>query len=123
MDLKEFAAEGAPKGFAEFLRDGSAKPLIAAVEGFAFAGGLEIALACDLIVASSGANLGMPEVKVGLFAAGGALLRMPQRIPRAKAVELVLTGAPISAEEAHGLGLVFRVCKGERWMRPLRWRR
>ena len=80
MDLKAFASEGPPKGFSEFLTQGSAKPLIAAVEGFALAGGLEIALACDLIVAARGIPIGIPEAKRGLFAAGGALLRLPQRI-------------------------------------------
>jgi len=109
MDLSAFATEGAPKTFREFLVNGSAKPLVAAVEGFALAGGLEIALTCDLIVASRGARLGVPEVKVGLFAAGGALIRLPQRVLRAKAVEMVLTGAPITAEEGFEMGLISRL--------------
>jgi enoyl-CoA hydratase len=106
MDLKAFAREGPPQGFGEFLQDGSAKPLIAAVEGFALAGGLEIALACDLIVAARGVPLGIPEAKRGLFAAGGALLRLPRRVGYGRAMMLALTAEPIPAEEAHDLGLV-----------------
>lgn len=109
MDLKAFAAEGPPRGFGEFLTDGSRKPLIAAVEGFALAGGLEIVLTCDLLVAAKGVKLGIPEVKVGLFAAGGALLRLPSRLPEAVAMELALTGDPITAEVAHQYGLVSRL--------------
>ena len=109
MDLKAFASEGAPQGFSEFLTQGSAKPLIAAVEGFALAGGLEIALACDLIVAARGIPIGIPEAKRGLFAAGGALLRLPQRVGLGKAMELALTAEPIPSEEAHAFGLVDRL--------------
>ena len=109
MDLKAFAKEGMPKGFGRFLADGARKPLIAAVEGFALAGGLEIALTCDLLVAAKGVKLGIPEVKVGLFAAGGALLRLPARLPEAVAVEMALTGDPITAEVAHRYGLVARL--------------
>lgn len=109
MDLKAFAAEGPPKGFDRFLRDGSRKPLIAAIEGFALAGGLEIALSCDLLVAAKGAKIGIPEVGVGLFAAGGALLRLPQRLPYGVAMELALTGKPMLAEQAHEYGLVTRL--------------
>ena len=111
MDLKAFAKEGMPKGFGEFLRDGAQKPLIAAVEGFAVAGGLEIALACDLIVAARGVKLGIPEVKRGLFAAGGGLFRLPNRIPYAVAMELALTGEPIGAEKAQEVGLVSRIAE------------
>ena len=111
MDLKAFASEGPPKGFSEFLTQGSAKPLIAAVEGFARAGGLEIALACDLIVAARGIPIGIPEAKRGLFAAGGALLRLPQRVGLGKAMELALTAAPVPSEEAHALGLVDRLAE------------
>ncbi|MEE2703731.1 MAG: crotonase/enoyl-CoA hydratase family protein [Myxococcota bacterium] len=111
MDLKAFANEGPPKGFSEFLTRGSAKPLIAAVEGFALAGGLEIALACDLIVAARGIPIGIPEAKRGLFAAGGALLRLPQRVGLGKAMELALTAAPVPSEEAHALGLVDRLAE------------
>ncbi len=106
MDLKAFAAGGPPQGFDDFLRDGASKPLIAAVEGFALAGGLEIALTCDLLVAARGVKLGIPEVGVGLFAAGGALMRLPRRIPYGVAMRMALTAQPITAEEAHGWGLV-----------------
>ncbi|MBA3289000.1 MAG: crotonase/enoyl-CoA hydratase family protein [Acidimicrobiia bacterium] len=109
MDLKAFAAGGLPKGFDRFIRHGARKPLIAAVEGFALAGGLEVALACDLIVAAAGARLGIPEVSVGLFAAGGALGRLPRRVPYGVAMEMALTAEPITAEQAHGYGLVTRL--------------
>ncbi|MGA1568576.1 MAG: crotonase/enoyl-CoA hydratase family protein [Ilumatobacteraceae bacterium] len=109
MDLKAFAAGGPPVGFNEFLENGARKPLIAAVEGFALAGGLEVALTCDLIVAAEGVKLGIPEVGVGLFAAGGALLRLPSRVPYAVAMEMALTADPITAEQAHAYGLVSRV--------------
>jgi enoyl-CoA hydratase len=114
MDLKAFAQEGLPTGFMPFIQNGSKKPLIAAVEGFALAGGLEIALGCDLIVAARGVKLGIPEVTVGLFAAAGGLLRLPSRLPYAVAMELALTGDPITAEQAHGYGLVSRLAdKGQ----------
>jgi enoyl-CoA hydratase len=109
MDLKAFARGEDITPAVRFLRDGARKPLIAAVEGFALAGGLELALACDLIVAAAGAKLGIPEVKVGLFAAGGGLLRLPARAGFGKAMEMAVTGDPILAEEAAGLGLVARV--------------
>ena len=111
MDLKAFAKEGPPPGFGIFLEKSSAKPLIAAVEGFALAGGLEIALACDLIVAARDVKVGIPEAKRGLFAAGGAMLRLPRRIGLGKAMELALTADPISAEEALAIGLVDRVAE------------
>src|SRR3954465_12362075 len=85
------------------------KPLIAAVEGFAVAGGFEIALACDLIVAASGAKLGVPEVKRSLVAAAGALLRLPQRLPYGLAMEMALTGDPLPAERLAELGVVNKV--------------
>ncbi len=113
MDLKAFAAGETPwvegSGFAGITERVGDKPLIAAIEGFAVAGGLEIALACDLIVAASGARLGIPEVKRSLVAAGGGLLRLPRMLPRNVANELALTGDPITAERAHALGLVNRV--------------
>jgi len=109
MDLKAFAREGPPKGFSDFLQDGTSKPLIAAVEGFALAGGLEIALTCDLIVAAKGIPVGIPEARRGLFAAGGAMLRLPRRVGLGKAMELALTADPIRSEEAHAIGLVDRV--------------
>lgn len=114
MDLKAFATEGPPKGFQKFIEDGSTKPLIAAVEGFALAGGLEIALSCDLIVGAENAKFGIPEVGVGLLAAGGALLRLPRRVPYGVAMELALTADPISADEALGHRLIDKVApKGE----------
>lgn len=110
MDLKAFASEGGPIGMDTFIQKGSQKPLIAAIEGFALAGGLELALACDLLVAASGVKLGIPEVGVGLFAAGGGLLRLPRVLPYGVAMELALTADPITAEQAHAYGLVSRVC-------------
>jgi len=113
MDLKAFVTGERPwvgdRGFAGIVRRASVKPLIAAVEGFAVAGGLEVALACDLIVAARGAKLGIPEVKRSLVAAGGALLRLPRALPYNIAMELALTGEPISAERAADLGLVNRL--------------
>ena len=115
MDLKAFAAgervhvEG--RGFAGIVERPPDTPLIAAVEGFAVAGGLEVALACDLIVAARGARLGIPEVKRSLVASGGALLRLPHRIPYHVAMELALTGDPIDAERAAALGLVNRLAE------------
>jgi len=111
MDLKAFASEGPPKGFNQFLVNGAQKPLIAAVEGFALAGGLEIALSCDLIVAAKGVKLGIPEVNKGLFAAGGGLFRLPARVPYGVAMEMALTSDPILAEQAHELGLVSRLAE------------
>jgi enoyl-CoA hydratase len=115
MDLKAFVAGERPyagdRGFAGIVQRPAEKPLIAAIEGFAVAGGLEIALACDLIVASRGARLGVPEVKRSLVAAGGALLRLPRTLPRNVASELALTGDPIDAERAHELGLVNRLAE------------
>jgi enoyl-CoA hydratase len=109
MDLKEFAATGVPTGLMDFLTRGSTKPLIAAVEGHVLGGGLELALTCDLVTAGRDAQFGVPEVKRGLIAAGGALIRLPQRIPVAIAMELALTGAPMSAADALAHGLINRV--------------
>jgi enoyl-CoA hydratase len=115
MDLKAFVTGERPwvgdRGFAGIVRRASVKPLIAAIEGFAVAGGLEVALACDLIVAARGAKLGIPEVKRSLVAAGGSLLRLPRRIPYHVAMELALTGDPILAERAFELGLVNRLAE------------
>jgi enoyl-CoA hydratase len=113
MDLKAFVAGQRPwvgdRGFAGIVQRSARKPLIAAIEGFAVAGGLEVALACDLIVASRGARLGIPEVKRSLVAAGGALRRLPQRLPYGVAMELALTGDPLDAERAYELGLINRL--------------
>lgn len=115
MDLKAFAggerSEAGDRGFAGIVERPPAKPLIAAIEGFAVAGGFEVALACDLIVAARGARLGIPEVKRGLVASGGALLRLPDRIPYHLTMELALTGDPIDAERAYELGLVNRLAE------------
>jgi enoyl-CoA hydratase len=115
MDLKAFVRGESPyygdRGFAGLCQRPPEKPLIAAVEGFALAGGLEIALACDLIVAAAGARLGIPEVKRGLTAAAGGLVRLPRRIPFHIAMELALTGDPIDAERAAALGLVNEVAE------------
>jgi enoyl-CoA hydratase len=113
MDLKAFVKGETPyvgdRGFAGIAQRSSRKPLIAAIEGFAVAGGLEVALACDLIVAGRSAKLGIPEVKRSLVPAGGALLRLPRRIPEGAAMELALTGDPIGAERGYELGLVNRL--------------
>jgi len=115
MDLKAFVAgESAwvgDRGFAGITQRAATKPLIAAIEGFAVAGGFEIALACDLIVAAKGVRLGIPEVKRSLVAAGGALLRLPRRIPYHAAMELALTGDPITAERGYELGIVNRLAE------------
>jgi enoyl-CoA hydratase len=115
MDLKAFVAGESPyvegRGFAGITRRSSRKPLIAAIEGFAVAGGFEVALSCDLIVASKGARLGIPEVKRSLVAAAGALFRLPRRIPYHLAMELALTGDPIDAERGQQLGLVNRLAE------------
>src|SRR5438067_10369660 len=115
MDLGAFVKGESPwfgdRGFAGIAQRASRKPLIAAIEGFALAGGMEIALACDLIVAAKGAKLGIPEAKRSLVAAGGALLRLPQRIPYHVAMELALTGDTIDAERAYELGLVNRLAE------------
>jgi enoyl-CoA hydratase len=115
MDLKAFVTGERPyvegRGFAGITQRSADKPLIAAIEGFAVAGGLEVALACDLIVASRGARLGIPEVKRSLVAAGGGLLRLPRALPRNVAMEMALTGDPIEAERAHDLGLVNRLAE------------
>ncbi|MFN0092372.1 MAG: crotonase/enoyl-CoA hydratase family protein [Acidimicrobiales bacterium] len=113
MDLKAFVDGQMPmvpgRGFAGIVERSCAKPLIAAVEGFALAGGLEVALACDLVVAGKGARFGIPEVTVGLFAAAGALLRLPRQLPYSVAMEMGLTGEPITAERAFELGMVNRL--------------
>jgi enoyl-CoA hydratase len=115
MDLKAFV-QGEQvflddRGFAGIAKRSSAKPLIAAVEGFALAGGCEVALSCDLIVAARDARFGIPEAKRGLAAAAGGLFRLPLRIPYHLAMELALTGDPIGAERAAEVGLVNRLAE------------
>ncbi|SFP50185.1 enoyl-CoA hydratase [Geodermatophilus dictyosporus] len=113
MDLKAFLAGEKPhvpgRGFAGLVERPPAKPLVAAVEGPALAGGFEIALACDLIVAGEGASFGLPEVKRGLLAGGGGLLRLPRKAGLPKATEWALTGDRVSAADAHAAGVVNRL--------------
>ena len=113
MDLKAYIRGESPfidgRGFGGLCSAPPQKPLIAAVEGFALAGGFELAIACDLIVAGEHARFGTPEVKVGLIAGAGGLLRTPRQIPQRIAMELALTGEMISAARAYDLGLVNRV--------------
>jgi enoyl-CoA hydratase/carnithine racemase len=116
MDLKAFAQGEAPiteKGFAGVTKRNFPKPLIAAVNGSALAGGFEIMLSCDLVVAAAHARFGIPEAARGLIAGGGGLIRLAKRIPRAIALELALTAAPIDADRALAVGLVNRVVPGE----------
>ncbi|ARH94223.1 crotonase/enoyl-CoA hydratase family protein [Streptomyces sp. MOE7] len=113
MDLKAALAGESPdvpgRGFGGLAEAPAGKPLIAAVEGWAMGGGFELALACDLIVAAEDARFGLPEVKRGLIAAGGGAIRLPKRIPYHLAMELLLTGEPISGEQAGRLGIANRV--------------
>lgn len=110
MDLKGFLRGERPsipgRGFGGLTETPPRKPIIAAVEGWALAGGFELVLACDLVVASRGARFGIPETKRGLIAAAGGLLRLPDRLPEVVAMELALTGDPVGAERLHQLGLV-----------------
>jgi enoyl-CoA hydratase/carnithine racemase len=118
MDLKAFAAgEGdavmnASGGFGGIARRAFPKPVIAAVNGSALAGGLEVMLSCDLVVAADHATFGIPEAKRGLIAGAGGLFRLPRRLPLSIALELALTGDPIDAARAYQLGLVNRVVPG-----------
>lgn len=121
MDLAAFAAGERPglnredaDGFAHFVRRRRQKPVIAAVRGGAFAGGFEIMLACDLVIAAADARFGVPEAKRGLIAGGGGAARLPARIPLAVAREMLLTGDPISAARAYALGLVNGVTEPDR---------
>jgi enoyl-CoA hydratase len=115
MDLGAFVKGESPwfgdRGFAGIAQRASTKPLIAAIEGFAVAGGMEIALSCDLIVAARGAKMGIPEAKRSLVAAGGALLRLPRRMPYHVVMELALTGDPLPAERFHEFGVVNRLAE------------
>jgi enoyl-CoA hydratase len=113
MDLKAFArgertsVEG--RGFAGLVESPPVKPVIAAVEGWALGGGFEIVLACDMAVAGQSARFGLPEVRRGLAARGGGAFRLPRRLPYALAMEVLLTGEPLSAQRAERFGLVNRV--------------
>src|SRR5271155_4667663 len=120
MDLKAFASGeggdimGASGGFGGLPQRTFPKPLIAAVNGSALAGGFEIMLSCDLVVAASHARFGIPEAARGLIAGGGGLIRLAKRIPRAIALELALTAAPIDADRALAIGLVNRVVDADK---------
>ncbi|MGW2615067.1 crotonase/enoyl-CoA hydratase family protein [Streptomyces sp. NPDC001500] len=113
MDLKAALRGESPeiegRGFGGLTEAEPAKPLIAAVEGHAMGGGFELALACDLIVAAADARFGLPEVKRGLIAAGGGVIRLPKRVPHHLAMELLLTGEPVDGRRAGELGLANRV--------------
>lgn len=113
MDLKAFVRgerpEIAGRGFAALTERPPSKPLIAAVEGYALAGGCEMVLACDLVVAASNAAFGLPETRRGLVAGSGGLVRLPRKIPAQIAMEYALTGDHLGAAEAHRWGLVNRL--------------
>ena len=113
MDLKGFLRGERPsvegRGFGGVTRRSPRKPLIAAVEGYALAGGLEMVLACDLVVAASNSQFGVPEVKRGIVASEGGLLRLPRQLPYRIALELALTGDFLSATRAYGYGLLNRL--------------
>jgi enoyl-CoA hydratase len=113
MDLKGFLTGDNPlaggRGFAGITEKPPIKPIIAAVEGYALAGGCEVALSCDMIVASTEAKFGVPEVKRGLVAGAGGLLRLPRRIPYHIAMEVALTGDHYPATRMAELGLVNRL--------------
>jgi len=110
MDLKGFLSGDLPviegRGLGGLTERPPRKPLVAAIEGYAVAGGFELVLACDLVVAAQDARLGVPEVKRGLVAGAGAALHLPRRIPHAVAMEMLLTGEPVTAARAAELGLV-----------------
>jgi enoyl-CoA hydratase len=116
MDLKGFLKGEYPvagdRGFGGLTSWTPKKPVIAAVDGYALAGGMELAIACDLIVANVNAKFGIPEAKRGLVAGGGGVVQLPRLLPRQLAMELALTGDPISAQRAFDLGLVNRVTDG-----------
>ncbi|MEV5496498.1 crotonase/enoyl-CoA hydratase family protein [Nonomuraea fuscirosea] len=113
MDLKGFLSGDFPvvegRGFGGLTESPPKKPLVAAVEGYALAGGFELALACDVIVASSEAKFGLPEPKRGLVAAAGGIMRLPRRIPYHVAMEIALTGDHYPAARLYELGLVNRI--------------
>ncbi len=113
MDLKAFVDGENPvlpdHGFAGVTNRTITKPLIAAVEGWALAGGCEIVLACDIVIAGESARFGLPEVQRGLVAAAGGVIKLPRRIPTNIAKEIILTGDPLPAGRAHQLGLVNRL--------------
>lgn len=113
MDLKAFTRGELPwdpvRGFGGLTERPPTKPVIAAVEGYAVAGGFELALACDLIVAADNAQFGLPEVRRGLVASAGGLMRLPKRLPYFLAMEMALTGDLLPAQRAWAQGLVNRL--------------
>jgi enoyl-CoA hydratase len=113
MDLKGFLSGDNPtvagRGFAGIVEMPPSKPVIAAVEGYALAGGFELVLSCDLVVASEEARFGLPEVRRGLVAGAGGLLRLPSRIPYHLAMEIALTGEHFTAARLAEAGLVNRI--------------
>ena len=113
MDLKAFVTGETPyvegRGFAGMVQRSTDKPLIAAVEGYALAGGCELAITCDLIVAADNSNFGIPEVKRGLAAAAGGLVRLPRQISSRVAMEMALTGDFVDADRALSLGLINQI--------------
>lgn len=116
MDLKGFLRGETPsvpgRGFGGLTEAPPKKPLIAAVDGYALAGGLELMIACDMVVANSKAKFGIPEAKRGLVAGAGGLIRLPEQIPARIAMELAVTGDFIDADRAYQLGLINRVTEG-----------
>ncbi|MDP3549764.1 MAG: crotonase/enoyl-CoA hydratase family protein [Novosphingobium sp.] len=116
MDLKGFLRGESPsvpgRGFGGLSQWTPKKPIIAAVDGYALAGGMEMALSCDLIVASASAKFGIPEAKRGLAAAAGGLIKLPRQIPPRIAMELALTGDFITAQRAYELGFVNQIVEG-----------
>ena len=116
MDLKGFLRGESPsiegRGFGGVVQAPPKKPLIAAVEGYALAGGLELMIACDLVVAHKDGKFGIPEAKRGLVAAAGGVMMLPDQIPERVAMELALTGEFIGADRAYELGLINRVTDG-----------
>lgn len=116
MDLKGFLRGETPsvpgRGFGGLTEAPPKKPLIAAVDGYALAGGLELMIACDMVVANSKAKFGIPEAKRGLVAGAGGLIRLPEQIPQRIALELAVTGDFIDADRAYQLGLINRITEG-----------
>ena len=113
MDLKAFVTGETPyvegRGFAGMVQRSTDKPLIAAVEGYALAGGCELAITCDLIIAADNSKFGIPEVKRGLAAAAGGLVRLPRQIPSRVAMEMALTGDFMDADRALSIGLINQI--------------
>ena len=113
MDLKAFVTGETPyvegRGFAGMVQRSTDKPLIAAVEGYALAGGCELAITCDLIIAADNSKFGIPEVKRGLAAAAGGLVRLPRRIPSRVAMEMALTGDFMDADRALSIALLNQI--------------